>query len=148
MLGPSNLFAKNACDQNTDNGRVACLVVFVDQTECSFLRFLKPGFRHCFVALQNRDRWIICDSLKNYIELFSIDTPSSFNLGKFYCKSGHRVIQGFLDDTLKSDIVIPEIFTCVAVAKRIIGVRSSWTVTPWQLYRLLRSRKDRWQLVE
>jgi len=31
--------------------------------------------------------------------------------------------------------------------KRIIGLRSFWTFTPWQLFRRLLSMKDQWRLV-
>ena len=45
------------------------LVVFVDDTEVNWLRILKPGFRHCFAALEAERGWLICDPLKGEIAL-------------------------------------------------------------------------------
>jgi hypothetical protein len=147
MRPSSNRSTKKATDLSSKNGQEACLVVFVDKTECRILKGLKPGFRHCFVALRREDQWIICDSLKNHMELFAIDAPFSFDLGKFYCDCGHVVVQGRTANPINSSMIIPDIFTCVAIAKRIIGIRSILTFTPWQLFRLLRSKQDQWELV-
>ncbi|MGI9485672.1 MAG: hypothetical protein ACR2RF_07280 [Geminicoccaceae bacterium] len=123
------------------------LVVFVEQTECYYLRWLKQGFKHCFVALQISDRWVICDSLKNKMVFSIIELPSDFRLSEFYRDRGYIVIAGHGSAQRQSSSIIPEILTCVAVVKRIIGIRSFWTFTPWQLFRLLNSMDDQWRLV-
>jgi len=123
------------------------LVVFVGQTECRHLRWLKQGFRHCFIALRRGDRWLVCDSLKNQIEFSLIDLPSNFDLGEFYRNRGYTVVVGQGLDQEQPRPFIPEILTCVTIAKRIIGIRSFWTFTPWQLFCLLISMNDRWRLV-
>lgn len=131
-----------------DDDPAEILVVFVGETECRYLNWLKEGFRHCFVALQRENRWIICDSLKNQIEFLIADLPSHFDLGSFYRSQGHTVVAGF-DVGLKPDrFMIPELLTCVTITKRIIGIRSFWTLTPWQLFCLLDAMHDRWRLVE
>lgn len=70
------------------------LVIFVDHTDCKWLKWLKPGFRHCFVALHSGDQWIVCDSLKNRMEIKVFDFPNEFNLAKFYYDQGYTVLYG------------------------------------------------------
>lgn len=130
------------------NDHPEILVVFVGQTECRLLRRLKKGFRHCFAALRTDDRWIICDSLKNQIEFSLFDLPYDFDLGKFYRGRGHTVVIGTGVVSATPTSIVPEPLTCVTIVKRIIGIRSFWTVTPWQLFRLLTSMKDNWRLVD
>ena len=128
--------------------RPEILVVFVGQTECRLLRRLKKGFRHCFAALRSGDRWIICDSLKNQIEFSLFDLPYDFDLGEFYRDRGFTVIAGNGAAGAIANSILPEPLTCVTIVKRIIGIRSFWTLTPWQLFRLLTSKKDDWRLVD
>ncbi len=123
------------------------LVVFVEQTDCYYLRWLKQGFKHCFVALQISDRWIICDSLKSQMAFSIIQLPSNFKLEAFYRDRGYTVLARRGATQRNPSSIIPEILTCVAVVKRVIGIRSFWTLTPWQLFRLLSSMDDQWQLV-
>jgi len=124
------------------------LVVFVEQTECHCLRWLKRGFKHCFVALKTNDRWIICDSLKNKIEFSLVTLPSNFSLSDFYRRQGYTVLAKSGSPNGISSTIVPEVMTCVSVVKRIIGIRSFWTLTPWQLFCLLNAMSDEWRLVE
>lgn len=131
-----------------ENDHAEILVVFVGQTECRYLRWLKKGFRHCFAALRTGDRWIVCDSLKNQLEFSLIDLPYDFDLGKFYRGRGHTVVTGAGSERVMTASTIPELMTCVTIVKRVIGIRSFWTLTPWQLFRLLISMNNRWRLVD
>ncbi|MEZ5933321.1 MAG: hypothetical protein R3F54_15490 [Alphaproteobacteria bacterium] len=128
--------------------RFEVLVVFVGHTHCRSLHWLKQGFKHCFVAQRVGGGWIICDSLKNQIELSQIDLPPDFSLSAFYRDMGHTVLAGQGHSIRQSTMITPEFLTCVSVVKRIIGVRSFWTFTPWQLFCRLRTMDDRWQVVE
>ena len=130
------------------NDHPEMLVVFVGQTECRLLCWLKKGFRHCFAALRVENRWIICDSLKNQIEFSLFDLPYDFDLGEFYRERGHTVVTGTGATSRTANSICPEPLTCVTIVKRIIGVRSFWIVTPWQLFRLLTSMKDNWRVID
>ena len=143
-----NLPVLRATNGKCGKGYSEVLVVFVGQTECRLLRRLKKGFKHCFAALRTSDRWIICDSLKNQIEFSLFDLPSDFDLGKFYRGRGHTVVTGTGVANADPTSIVPEPLTCVTIVKRIIGIRSFWTVTPWQLFRLLTSTKNSWRLVK
>ena len=116
---------------------VDALIVFVNHTECHWLTWLQPGFRHCVVALRFGDRWVVCDSLKNSIEFYVFDLPHKFDLASFYTMKGHIVLAGTRLRQPDVRRLALDPLTCVAIAKRMIGFRSIWVQTPWQLFRAL-----------
>ena len=124
------------------------LVVFVDGTECTWLRWLKRGFRHCFVVIRDERCWLICDSLKDRIELNSLDLPRSFDLAGFYAGQGHHVLVGHTARDLPREWLTLAPLTCVSVAKRLLGIRATWVLTPWDLFAHLSSDASlRWRVV-
>ena len=125
------------------------LVVFVNHTECRWLTWLRPGFRHCFAALRMDHRWVVCDSLKNSMELCILAPPRDFDLASFYVEKGHVVIAGTRMRQPDDYRLAIEPLTCVAVTKRMIGFRSVRVQTPWQLFRALvnvQAQSVNWQL--
>jgi hypothetical protein len=129
-------------------GERAALVVFVDRTECAWLRWLKHGFRHCFVVIRDEPCWLICDALKDRIELNSLHLPRSFNLAGFYADQGHRVLVGKTAHDQPRDWLTLAPLTCVSVAKRLLGIRATWVLTPWDLFAHLSSDESlRWRVV-
>ena len=148
MIPSNNAQRLSGARRRGPNDRIEILVVFVGHAECRCLHWLKQGFKHCFVALCIDGKWVVCDSLKNYIEVSLINLPSDFSLSEFYRSRGYTVIIGHAQHHRTRSAIMPEIFTCVAVVKRIIGLRSFWTFTPWQLFRRLLSMKDQWRMVE
>lgn len=116
------------------------LVVFVNHTQCYWLKFLKSGFRHCFSVIRDGNKWIVCDSLKGHMELFVIDGGPDFNLAEFYAKQGYVVLAGTNIQRKTDDRPRVEFLTCVTVVKRLLGLQSFWVWTPWQLFCLLISR--------
>lgn len=114
------------------------LAVFVPVTEIAWLRVLKPGFRHCFVALRRDGAWLALDALKSGIEVRALPVRPDFPLGVFYAGRGFRVLQGRLPGTRGAARLGIMPLTCVEVVKRAVGLRAARVVTPWQLYRRLR----------
>jgi hypothetical protein len=115
------------------------LVVFVSHAECRWLRVLRAGFRHCFVVLRDGSAWLACDPLRDRIELAVLPVPERFDLPGFYANRGHTVLLGATRPDLPRDGFGIAPLTCVSVAKRLLGVRAAWILTPWQLYRHLRA---------
>ncbi len=115
------------------------LVVFVGHTDCRWLGCLRAGFRHCFVALRDGHTWLTCDPLKDRIELSVLPVPADFDLAGLYADRGHTVLLGQTrpDQPRRTLAIAP--LTCVTVAKRLLGVRARWVLTPWQLCRYLRA---------
>jgi hypothetical protein len=114
------------------------LAIFVGRTDCRWLGGLRAGFRHCFVALHDGGTWVTCDPLKDRIELRALPLPADFDLGSFYARRGHIVLRGLTRPGLPRGSVAVVPLTCVTVAKRLLGVRAPWVLTPRQLWRHLR----------
>jgi hypothetical protein len=114
------------------------LAIFVEHTDCCWLGGLRRGFRHCFVALRESSAWVTCDPLKDRIELRALPIPADFDLGRFYAERGHIVLHGLTRPGLPRGPAVVVPLTCVTVAKRLLGVRAPWVLTPRQLWRHLR----------
>jgi hypothetical protein len=115
------------------------LVVFVGRADCRWLGCLRPGFRHCFVALRVGSAWLTCDSLKDRIELSVLPIPEDFDLAGFYARCGHIVLTGQTAPAVPRQPLSIAPLTCVTIVKRLLGVRAARVLTPWQLYRHLRA---------
>jgi hypothetical protein len=115
------------------------LVVFVDHAGFPWLRALRPGFRHCFVALRDDTLWLTCDPLKDRLQLSVLPVSAGFDVAGFYARQGHTVLLGTTNPNQPRRPFTLAPLTCVTIAKRLLGVRAPWVATPWQLCRLLRS---------
>lgn len=118
----------------------AALVVFSGVTHLWWLRALKPGFRHCFLALpvavSDGAWWITIDPMAHRTEIALQPVGPAFDLAGWYRERGLTVVA--------APIVEPpprpapwRPLTCVETVKRILGLRAPGVWTPWQLYRHL-----------
>ncbi len=113
-------------------------VVFTGQTEISWLRLLKPGFRHCYILLNDGERWTSIDPLSHITEIsVHHHVPADFDLPGWLSSRGNRVIAAPLRRDIKRAAPIM-LFTCVEAVKRVLGIHRRGIVTPWQLYRHLK----------
>lgn len=115
-------------------------VVFSGQTEISWLRFLKPGFRHCYVLLNDGERWTSFDPLSHVIEISTHHhVPVDFDLPGWLQARGNRVVAAPVrrDLTKAAPFML---FTCVEAVKRVLGIHARAIFTPWQLYNHLTSK--------
>ena len=55
------------------------LVVFTGEADMKWLKVLKPGFRHCFAALESRSRWVIYTPLSHRTEIIVVGTDDLFH---------------------------------------------------------------------
>ena len=128
-------------------GRSA-MIVFVDHTECYWLRALARGFRHCFVVLEHGPAWLVCDSLKSHMELSLLDLPESFDLARYYANQGHYVLVGRIGSERPRTAIAVAPLTCVSVAKRLLAIRAAGVWTPRQLFsHLLNTKPHAWRAV-
>ena len=111
-------------------------VVFTGKTDLPWLRILKPGFRHCYVLLNDGERWISLDPLSNYMDVsVHHHVPAEFDLPRWLKTRGHTVVRA---ETQRIKKEAPwMIFTCVEAVKRTLGIHDRFIFTPWQLYRRL-----------
>lgn len=113
------------------------LVVFTDQHEVSWLRWLTPGFRHCFVIVRDpQGEWIACDWLKGRFALRSYGPCSPVELEERLVACGHRVIAVAGGRASRTRALLRPM-TCVEVAKQCLGITTLRPITPYGLFRLL-----------
>jgi hypothetical protein len=116
--------------------RGPALLVFCDDTEIAWLRWLKPGFRHVFVALPVAGGWITVDPLSTRLEVEYHPLPADTDLAAWFRMRGHHVLETPVRPPLPAQWPLAPL-TCVSVAKRVLGISAPLIVTPWQLYRHL-----------
>jgi hypothetical protein len=113
-------------------------VVFTGQSDWPWLRWLKPGYKHCFVLIHDGERWLSMDPMLNHTEIQIHNVPDDFDMAAWLRERGHHVIRA----NMRRDHVRPApfmIFTCVEAVKRVLGLHDRRIITPWQLYRALTS---------
>ena len=112
-------------------------VVFSGQADRPWLKMLRPGFRHCFVILNDGHHWLSFDPMLNHIDLRVHDhVPQGFDLPGWLRARGQKVIEAPVDHSRKTPVPL-SIFTCVEAVKRVLGLHRFFILTPWQLYRHL-----------
>ncbi len=118
-----------ACD-----GAAMALVVFSGDTELPWLRLiLKKGFRHCFIVIDKRDYWVICNPLFHQTEIATVQAASMDKVAEWYESLGMTVVNSFIRNApLRTAPCRP--YTCVEAVKRIMGIQSGGILTPCQLY--------------
>jgi hypothetical protein len=111
-------------------------VVFCGEADMPWLRLLRPGFRHCFVVLNDGRHWITVDPLSPHTEIAVQPTPPGFDLIGWFAGRGQAVAAAAIRrDRRRPAPWAP--FTCVEAVKRVLGLHARFVVTPWQLYRHL-----------
>lgn len=134
MSGAAEMYHSTTPDEFT--GPAPALVVFTGDTSLGCLRILKPGFRHCFVAVCRNDHWVICDPLCHRTDLLVISKDAAADLGAWYRLNGLTVIATSVRPA-PPRVAPLRAYTCVEAVKRILGVHARSVNTPWQLYRYL-----------
>lgn len=111
-------------------------VVFSGRTDLPWLRLLKPGFRHCFVLMNDGACWFSLDPMSHCTEVsVHHHVPMSFDLPRWLAGRGYKIIR--VKAAREPKPAPWMVFTCVEAVKRVIGLRSRMIFTPWQLYRHL-----------
>lgn len=100
--------------------------------------FGRPGFRHCFVAINDGRAWITIDPCGDGTRV-DADLPAGVDLASHCRTLGYGVIETLVR-TDRRHYRAPWAFTCVEAVKRILGVHGWLIWTPWQLYRHLEAR--------
>lgn len=99
----------------------------------------RPAFRHVFVAVNDGSDWIVVDARAHFTVVERLFVGPDYDLATFYRAEGFRVIETTAAEPAKRALA-PIWFSCVETAKRVLGLRSWWIWTPYQLYRHLRRR--------
>lgn len=112
-------------------------VVFSGQTDMGWLKFLKPGFRHCFLLLHDGRQWLTVDPMLNHLDvLVHHHVAPDFDLPHWLATQGQTVMPAKAC-RMKMYPAPLAFFTCVEAVKRYLGLHKLSIITPWQLYRFL-----------
>lgn len=110
-------------------------VVFSGKTDLPWLRFLKPGYRHCYALLFDGQNWVTVDPMSHGMDVHVQDIPAEFNMPLWLKTRGVTVVPASIERIAKQAPF--SMFSCVEAVKRVLGIQNRWIVTPWQLYRHL-----------
>lgn len=111
-------------------------VVFTGKTDLPWLRMFKKGFRHCYVLLNDGERWISLDPMSNCMDVsVHHHVSATFDLPAWLRKRGQIIVPAPVCRIKKEAPWMA--FTCVEAVKRVLGLHNRFIVTPWQLYRHL-----------
>lgn len=110
-------------------------VVFSGHADMAWLKILKPGFRHCYVLLNDGKHWITIDPLSNYMDINVQEMPAEFDLPRWMQVRGHMIVPAQIEQLPRQAPWM--LLSCVEVVKRVLGIHKRWIITPWQLFRYL-----------
>lgn len=116
-------------------------IVFAGRADHVWQRWLRPGFRHCFAAVEEAGGWLVVDPLSGRLLVTRLDLPPGFDLPAFYRRAGMRVVGPFPleEEALGRPFgLVP--FSCVAVCRAVLGPHAPFALTPHGLYRRLNFR--------
>jgi len=129
-------------DAQSASGReVSVLVVFADAPEKRFLKFLRPGFRHCFALVSGvrAGEWIYLDPQSHRVRCESWCYSPIFDPCSYYRAIGYHCVWATYPQSVAQKIRIGPM-SCVELVKRLLGLSGFWIITPWQLYRHLQKQ--------
>jgi hypothetical protein len=118
-------------------------LVFGGVADQPWLRALKPGFRHCFAAIEEAQGWLVVDPLSGRLLVTRIEVPGGFDLPGFYRRAGLVVI-GPLQPGPPRASPLPWLspMSCVSVCRALLGAGAPFALTPWGLFRRLAAARD------
>ncbi len=110
------------------------ICVFHDEGGGRLRPLLRPGFRHCFCAMRSGAYWIVVDGRKG-LPAIEVVAGADTDLAAFYREVGYAVAEVA---AARYPPRQPVAFaTCVGVAKRLLGVRAPFVLTPYRLWKHL-----------
>lgn len=113
-------------------------IVFGGVADQGWLHLLRPGFRHCFAALQDEAGWTVLEPLSGRLMVARLPVAAGFDLPLFYRRAGLRVLGPFTPGEPRG-ASLPSCapFSCVALCRALIGPQAPFALTPYRLYRAL-----------
>jgi len=117
------------------------LIVFSDNTGVWWLKYLKAGFRHCFIILETDRGCVWVDPLSSSFTIKILEGYELNSLVRWYRDTGMRVVAVSEQPHGQQPFVWAPM-TCVEVVKRLIGIRDPFVLTPWQLYKTIKRTKS------
>ncbi len=121
-------------------GEQALFLAFGGVADQAWLRLLRPGFRHCFAALQDDEGWTVIEPLSGRLMVARLGAAASFDLPGFYRRAGLSVLGPFRPAPPQARLM-PSFLTCVGVCRALLGAGAPRALTPHGLFRALGGKK-------
>ncbi len=117
-------------------------IIFTGETDLSWLKILKGGFRHCFIVMNDGERWMSLDPLAGYVDIqIHHHIESAFDLPEWLKGQGFSVVPSLIKrDHQKAAPFMA--FSCVEFIKRVLGIHSRFIITPFQLYKYFKKKNQ------
>jgi hypothetical protein len=121
-------------------------IVFSGRADHAWQRLLRPGFRHCFAALEDEAGWLVLDPLSGRLLLARVGVPAGYDLPAFYRRAGLLPLGPFaLPEQALGTPLRGAPLNCVSICRAVLGPHAPFAVTPAGLYRgltrMIESRK-------
>lgn len=113
-------------------------VVFEPHTNLWWLQGLKPGFRHCYLLLEQSTEvcrwWLEVNPMSNQIMIFKRVSKLDIDYISYLEREGNCLVLpiNFANPIAKCAPL--GVFSCVEFMKRILGIHNILIITPYQLY--------------
>ncbi|MFC3126822.1 hypothetical protein ACFOD4_17290 [Pseudoroseomonas globiformis] len=111
---------------------------FGGRADRSWMRLLRPGFRHCFAVLQDERGWTVVEPLSGRLLVARLDVEPGFDLPAFYRRAGLSLLGPF-EPGAPACSFLPSLlpYSCVSVCRGLLGSGAPLALTPRQLFRAL-----------
>jgi len=108
-----------------------------------WLRLLRPGFRHCFAAVEDAQGWTVVEPLSGRLLVARPVLVPGFDLPGFYRRAGLTVLGPFEPGAPHCGVV-PAFspYSCVAVCRALLGQGAPFAMTPRGLHRALEKKLE------
>jgi hypothetical protein len=108
-------------------------VIFEDDQQRWWSKFLKKGIRHCYIVKPTPNSFIIYGKSVKNVDLFTVIDQKSIIEGKYIMKS-------YIPRECRRSLFM--LNTCVGHTKQILGINNPFILTPYQLLKHLRSHHE------
>ena len=106
--------------------------------------FLKPGFRHCAVLIDDGEYWVAFDHGRGQ-PLIRVVADAEQDVAAHYRAQPDYEVQEVEFDWRDVRYRASGPHSCVTSIKSMLGIRAFWVLTPYQLYRWLeKNHARRW----
>ncbi len=113
-------------------------IVFSGRADHAWQRLLRPGFRHCFAAIQDEAGWMVLDPLSGRLLVARIAVPAGYDLPAFYGRAGLTPLGPFpLPEQALGTPLRGVPLNCVSICRAVLGPHAPFALTPAGLHRKL-----------
>lgn len=100
--------------------------------------YLRPGFKHVFIAVVSGPYWVVLDGYRG-VPHAQVVAPAEYDLGEFYAAQPDMTVLSYPRRITPQSRWPLAVANCVGMVKNLLGVSAPLAFTPWQLYMRLRT---------